>query len=139
MKTPDELLVWLLSRAEVACRLPFGVDADAALDRRERPPNEEFWTSLHQAVKSRMAARPLSEEDHAVIERIAEVAFRRVFDVSQHHDLAALVSDDLQLLAEASLVGYDSPVLNELWSSYERGIIPIDFSSGLDENPRNAT
>ncbi len=65
------------------------------------------------------------------MERIAEAAFRIAWDASGgHHDLAAQASDDMRLLAEASLVGYGPMVLERMWMVYASGAFPAD----LDQN-----
>lgn len=75
---------------------------------------------------SRLARTAVSGEDREWVDQVAELAFRMAFDASEgHHDLAAQVSDDVRLLAEASLVGYQSSVLEAMWAIYAAGAFPV--------------
>jgi hypothetical protein len=73
----------------------------------------------------------LIKQDREWVEKVAGAAFRRAWDTSSgHHDLAAQVSDDMRLLAEAFLVSYRSPVLERMWAAYGAGAFPVE----LDES-----
>ena len=124
MPNAQQLLEWVSDPA-FAEGFPSGDDADSALDLRDDASNEDPWLREHEAVQELLGERPVGPEIMTTIERLAEVAFVRTFEVSdQHHDLAAQVSDDMQLLAEAAAVGYSSPALTKLWDTYAKGTFP---------------
>jgi hypothetical protein len=123
------LLDWVQSDAEFWTLLPSGDANDVALDRRDSEPNEGAWLREGRAVQQLLEQSPLSSDDQQLLEALAEAAFRRTFTASgQHHDLAAQVSDDLRLLAEAALVGYRSATLDALWAAYSSGKFPADVA-----------
>jgi hypothetical protein len=126
VKEPRILFGWISSGGSFASRLPTGADADAALDARDGVSTERALCEIDQAVRARLALATPSDEDHQWVGKAAELAFRLAFDASLgHHDLAAQVSDDVRLLAEASLVGYRSPVLERMWTIYAAGAFPV--------------
>jgi hypothetical protein len=122
------LLEWV-ETDKVFCRsFPTEERADAAMDRRDKPATEQAWQRAHAAVKERLTAFE-SSPDLQVIEAIARAAFRRSFGATlQHDDLAAQVSDDMRLLAEAELTGYRSKMLEALQAAYVRGVFLTDLA-----------
>jgi hypothetical protein len=125
MPNAQQLLEWVSDSPDFAKGFPIGDDADVALDLRDAESNEDPWLREQEAVQQLLEEQPVGAEAMATIERIAEVAFVRTFEVAdQHHDLAAQVSDDMQLLAEAAAVGYSSSVLTRLWDAYVKGTFP---------------
>lgn len=88
---------------------------DAMMDARDQPRFEAEWLRVYEEVQS---------ADAPDVGTIPRDAFLRAFEANEHHDLAAQVSDDLELLAEALLAGVEDPWLNALWASYAAGKFP---------------
>jgi len=125
---PHSLLAWISSGGIFASRLPAGADADAALDARDLARNEERCREMDESIQALLAVEGVTEQDREWIEKVAEAAFRSAWDASLgHHDLAAQVSDDMRLLAEAFLVTYRSPVVETMWAAYLAGAFPVDL------------
>lgn len=93
-------------------------EIDAIMDLRDRPRFAAQWMRVYASVESASESNP---PDAGSIPR---EAFLRAFEANGHHDLAAQVSDDLQLLAEALLTGLEDPWLNALWRAYAAGEFP---------------
>jgi hypothetical protein len=121
MKTARYLLEWLNNESTLWRALPLGDSADKALDQRDSGDSELAWLREEAAVKL-MLGQPVASQ--GIIDAVAKGAFLRAFEASQHHDLAAQVSDDLRLLAEAAEVGYESPTLKAFWVAYSNGEFP---------------
>jgi hypothetical protein len=121
MRPATLFLDWLSKDSSFWRALPLGDLADRALDRRDSEDSESAWLREEAAVKATSTPLATSRD---LIEKIAEIAFRKAYEASEHHDLAAQVSDDLRLLAEAAEVGYASPTLTVLWAAYQNGEFP---------------
>ena len=124
----NTLLHWV-STDDAFCRyLPTGEEADRQLESRDTATTEQVWFRENEAVRTLMAQVPAAVANGALIDAVAEAAFRRAFEASRrHHDLAAQVSDDFRLLAEAACAGYRSTVLADLWRSYVQGGFPTEL------------
>jgi hypothetical protein len=56
---------------------------------------------------------------------VREAAFKRTFDASGgHHDLAATVSDDFELICRRALLGVELPFITALEQAYDAQQIP---------------
>jgi hypothetical protein len=124
VSTPTEFLEWLSTDAPVWRALPAGDAANAALDRRDAPETEQAWLREDGVVRRLLQATSIPTATIETIAAIAEKAFIRTFEIAQHHELAAQVSDDLRLLAEAAAVGHQSATLDRLWGAYFGGRFP---------------
>jgi hypothetical protein len=118
------LLTWLAADAAIWSALPAGEAANEALDHRGEAETEQAWLREATAVQEALRSVSIPETTSETIEAIAEQAFVRAFGITEHHDLAAQISDDLRLLAEAGVVGYRSSTLDGLWSAYSSGRFP---------------
>ena len=117
------LLEWVTADPDFCDRLPVGEDADKAMDARDEPTTEQAWLREHETVQA-LLKQLGAEAAGDVPEAVAEAAFRRAYDVSEHHEMAAQVSDDMRLLAEASLANHRSVSLQTLWEVYRGGTFP---------------
>jgi hypothetical protein len=126
--TPQGLHQWMASDAAVWKSLPSGSEADAAMDSRDQAETERKWLREHESVQRLLSSVTTSDMERKLVKEIAEAAFRKAFEASHHPELAGLVSDDLQLLAGALVVGYRSPTLEKLWQAYSEGRFPLSVS-----------
>jgi len=120
------LLEWVTADPDFCDRLPVDDDADRAMDARDEPSTEQAWLREHETVRGllkRLDPGAASDVPNAV----AEAAFRRAFEVSENHELAAQVSEDMRLLAEAGLVNHRSVTLQILWEVYRGGTFPTQL------------
>jgi hypothetical protein len=127
VNTPAEFLEWLSTDAPICRTLPAGDAADAALDRRDEPETEQAWLREDGVVQGLLQATSIPNATIETIAAIAEKAFIRTFEIAQHRELAAQVSDDLRLLAEAAAVGHQSGTLDRLWGAYFGGRFPDEI------------
>jgi hypothetical protein len=103
------------------------MDADAALDARDN--DEEFdreWQRLWSRTESAFALqRPVARVVDA-IEAIRKLSFLRVSRSTGQHEIAAYVSEDLDLIAKAhAAFGLDAePFAEALWKAYRTGRFP---------------
>lgn len=123
---PKALLEWVAVDPDFCDRLPVDDDADRAMDARDEPATEQAWLREDEAVQ-RLLKESGAGAASDVSEAVAEAAFRRAFEVSEHHELAAQVSDDMRLLAEAGLVNHRSVTLQTLWEAYRGGAFPTQL------------
>jgi hypothetical protein len=115
------------SDAAVWKSLPVGSAADAAMDSRDQAETERAWLREHESVQRLLSGATTSDTEKRLINEIAEMAFRKAFEASGNPELAGLVSDDLQLLSAALVVGYRSPTLEMLWQAYSEGRFPLSM------------
>jgi len=128
MSNPENLLAWISADTPIWSALPKGEDADAAMDRRDEPETTRAWLRENKAIREKIERTPFSSDLKSEIELIAKRAFIKAFEASPHHDLAAQVSDDLRLIAEAAAVGYESETVAALWKSYAEGRFPENLT-----------
>ena len=99
-------------------------DADASLDARDGDPFDGRWVSENEAVQDLTSSNTVDLATAAVIDDVSHNSFVAVSRLTDRHDLASYVSDDVRLLAEAISVGHESPWLSALLERYLRGTFP---------------
>lgn len=122
MKRPLDRLAEAVARGEILLPEMFEVDLDEALEGQESDPFEGEWLRVHGWLEAKRGA--LSEADAALIDKTAETAYRRTFDLTSNPDVSGAVSEDIEAVAMALALGYNDPWLNGLWSSFRSGRLP---------------
>lgn len=89
-------------------------DWDAALDARDTVAFDTAWRESYDRLP----------QDDAATATVREAAFRAVFRLTANPDLAACVSDDFGLIAEARRQAADIAFIDSLWDCYARGEFP---------------
>jgi hypothetical protein len=101
------------------------LDCDAVLGARDKSNGfESRWAALFQEVEIRWPHSNITEIQRKLAEDIRREAFLKVSRVTGQHEIASYVSDDLDLVIRAKLVGMQDKLLVELWTSYQRGEFP---------------
>lgn len=60
----------------------------------------------------------------ALVKEIREIAFKKVYQVTENSDLAGYVSDDMGLIAQACHNKVEIDFIDNLWKTYMRGEFP---------------
>lgn len=107
---------------EVLKKMNFaGLDYDDLMDRRDEPEFDSEWGEAYERIEGRQELVPMKGE----IDLIREWSFRYVFSQTGHHEMAATVSDDFDLIVSAAILGIDDGWINALWWEYKSGRIPV--------------
>lgn len=97
-------------------------DIELILDYRDEADFDGEWIRNYNAIDEKKDLIDLESKE--LIEEIREVSFKAVYDAAQSGELAAYVSDDFGLMAEALVVNYNDEWLNALGKTYVEGKIP---------------
>ena len=123
MKEPVDVLVSAIEDERMLAEAAFStIDADALLD--DRDSNELFeaqWLRVHRKLEELWKAEPIDDDQVDAVDELREVAFSAAGEASGHHELAAYVSDDFDLIGKALVLGFDDPWLNGLFLVYKNG------------------
>ncbi|RQR27604.1 hypothetical protein DIE23_26255 [Burkholderia sp. Bp9143] len=97
------------------------VDCDRALASREAEPFDASWMTAFDEIDG----DPWAALDKPAVDALREKAFRLAFRASGNADLAACVSDDIELIARSRLSGrIDGWPTHVLWDAYRNGRFP---------------
>ncbi|MCR4468373.1 hypothetical protein [Burkholderia sp. SCN-KJ] len=97
------------------------VDCDRALASREAEPFDAGWMAAFDAIDG----NPGAVLDKPAVDALREKAFRLAFRASGNADIAACVSDDIELIARSRLSGRtDGWPSRVLWDAYRNGRFP---------------
>jgi predicted membrane-bound mannosyltransferase len=66
----------------------------------------------------------MTAEIRELVGVIRRESFLAVSRATRQHEIASYVSDDLDLIVRARLVGASSGFIGELWEAYDRGEFP---------------
>ncbi len=102
-----------------------GLNCGAALDARDGKAFAAEWIAQFEAVKGRWATAEVTDEVRALAEDVRRQAFLVVSRATRQHEIASYVSDDLDLIVRARLVGLRSSLSDRLWEVYQRGEFPV--------------
>lgn len=90
------------------------------LDARDSVEFESDWLQTFNNLEMSFNASP----EQPLITEIREIAYQKTYDLTQHSELSAYVSDDFELIAKSFFSGYTDEWLNLLFLSYLQGIFP---------------
>jgi hypothetical protein len=92
------------------------------IDRRYLSDFEDAWMKCYEdASLVKLSARIAQH-----IDVLRETAFKAAYRATRDPDLAALVSDDFELIGIAAASELSFPWINGLWIAYLNGIFPTD-------------
>ena len=93
---------------------------DVMLNMRDDVPFDSAWVKAYKLLERGNVA----SDKRVLVDAISELAFLSTYDLTQHDDLAAYVSDDFELIASAMALDIEDPWINGLWQSYKKGSFP---------------
>ncbi|MDN2676530.1 hypothetical protein [Janthinobacterium sp. SUN033] len=93
-------------------------DWDAALCARDSFEFDGAWCASYEKVSS--SCPP----EGALVREIREIAFKKVYQVTENSDLAGYVSDDMGLIAQACHDKVEIDFIDNLWKTYMHGEFP---------------
>ncbi|KML63542.1 hypothetical protein VL15_00820 [Burkholderia cepacia] len=97
------------------------VDCDRALDSRDADPFDAQWMAAFDAIDG----DPGAAIDTPAVNALREKAYKFAFSASGNADVAACVSDDIELIARSRLSGRtDGWPIHILWDAYKNGRFP---------------
>lgn len=100
-----------------------GLDSDEALDSRDQAPFDGAWTDDFAAIEAKKGE--LSREDVGFLDAMREVAFKGALRASNDAEIAARISDDIDLVGKSLLLHReDSWSVRVLWQSYRNREFP---------------
>lgn len=100
------------------------LDADALLDKRDDSSDDD-WVRAAESLQKEWEHSPDVSRATPAIDAVREAAFKRAFEASGgHHDLAATVSDDFDLICRRALLGVELPFITALEQIYESHQFP---------------
>lgn len=117
----------IIDRIESGSLLPaslFRIVVDDVLKQRECPDFAKPWRRLQTKIDKATRRHTLPVCARQQLATLREVAFIRVYDFTEHADLAGTVSDDFGLIGGALLTAVDDEWLNGLWSEYREHRFP---------------
>lgn len=97
--------------------------ADDLLDERESDSFDGEWMRVYSAVQDAEVEGELQTKN-VTIDELREWAFKRAHGISGHAEIAAAVSDDMELIARALQANYSDEWLGALWQTYREGRFP---------------
>jgi len=101
------------------------IDLDSVLEARDRDAEfEAEWLRLYEVVNDDWKSAELTDRQKSDADDVRRESFLAVFRVTKHHDIAAQVSDDFDLMARGHILGRADPFLEQLWRTYDAGQIP---------------
>lgn len=100
-------------------------DADTWLDHRDAPVFEDHWLSAHGSV-------PEVHEGWA--SEVRQMAYLAVYRSTENPDIAAYVSDDLDLISRFAVAGVEDQWVQGLLAVYIGGDLP---SGSVAPDPRS--
>ena len=100
------------------------LDADALFDKRDDSSDDD-WVRAAESLQYEWDRYPDASRATPLIDAVRETAFKRTFEASGgHHDLAATVSDDFDLICRRALLGIELPFITALEQTYEAHQFP---------------
>ncbi len=93
------------------------------LDERDSEEFSQRWMAVFNLLESHK--NRMSKDQSDLSTQIREAAYLRAFARWKSPDLAACISDDFGLIADAAALGIDDPWINAMMQSYSNGAIPI--------------
>ncbi len=103
---------------------------ESILNLRDDDRFAAAWTRCWQDVEAQKALCRLDNSQELMSARVREIAFLRAFERWQSSDLAAYISDDLGMIADALSLKIMNSWVEELLQSYLAGIVPHDIEIG---------
>ncbi|WP_458119676.1 hypothetical protein [Paenibacillus sp. Z6-24] len=96
-------------------------DVERYLEYRDSADFDTAWSQAYQQLR-REGLTPAEEEQ---VQEWCRQAFDQVLRASGSSELAAYVSDDMDLIFCAHLLGLDHAFIQELAGHYEQGELPV--------------
>lgn len=118
MTTANDILATINDSIFLETIFQKDTDWDAALCARESVEFDGAWCASYEKMTS--SCPPES----ALVKEIREIAFKKVYQVTENADLAGYVSDDMGLIAQACQNKVEIDFIDNLWKTYMRGEFP---------------
>jgi hypothetical protein len=80
-------------------------DVDVAADARDSSVFESEWLRLRDLIDAVLAASPMAADFEKALLDAREASFKQAFNRMRSSDIAAFVSDDVELLGQALELG----------------------------------
>ncbi|MFR0675983.1 hypothetical protein ACLUUI_20160 [Enterobacterales bacterium AW_CKDN230030176-1A_HGKHYDSX7] len=94
---------------------------DDALDDRDEDDFDAAWSSSFKRLKD---LHYHNEKDERAAKELRENVFKKVFSLTQSSEVAAHISDDVGLIADAALKSCRVSWVDELFYKYRSGAFP---------------
>ena len=73
----------------------------------------------------RLKESELTEQDEELLNDIQEKVYSEVYNITNHDDMAAYISEDFALICESELLGYKDSWLTKLIECYQNAQFPF--------------
>lgn len=119
----------VLERIETGSLLPASyyatIDVELSLNARDNHPTFSIeWNNLFKNIENAWECSAQPESIKTKLYTIQKSSFLLVSKATSQSELASYVSDDLDLITKAKILGVSHHFLESLWSSYESGEFP---------------
>jgi hypothetical protein len=124
MKSLDSLISAINGGLIERLVIPYEQDFEAVLDERDSEEFADKWMAAFRSVEAHKEASPKTPAFSDLITKIREAAYLHAFTRWKSPDLAAYISDDFGLIADALATETNDPWIMRLLQSYQDGAIP---------------
>ena len=87
-------------------------DFDEILDMRDKPAFDESWCQIFEVVAE------------VEVQFNREALFKKISNVTEHHEITSYIVDDFELLAKAKRLGLNAGFTDYMRECYEKGNVP---------------
>ena len=87
-------------------------------DFRDSELFENDWLSEFNKIKELEKGKKLPL---TIIDEIREMAFLKVYKLTQNHELSAYISDDFELITKNIILELERSFINKMWDNYKNG------------------
>jgi hypothetical protein len=124
MWTPQDVMMRISNGSLLPDALFDDLDSDVLLDARDDSFDDD-WIRSAESIQAGWQQFSDGVRYTSGIDAMREAAFKRTFNASHgHHDLAATVSDDFEIICKRSILGIELPFISRLQEAYDAQQIP---------------
>ncbi len=76
------------------------MDFDEVLDKRDFSEFDSEWCRVEEQLKAIKHEKEFTEEDKEILDGIREKVFLEIYNITNHDDMAAYISDDFGLICK---------------------------------------
>lgn len=121
----EEVFIFADNKLEDILKNVSEEECDRILDRRDGVIFSDNWMRVYDEVNEQMKKLDVNPDYIKKIEILRERVFKRVYNFTTSSDLAAYISDDIELILKATLVNYNNNWLDNFWFEYKNGQPPL--------------
>ncbi|MEZ5942677.1 MAG: hypothetical protein R3C18_14890 [Planctomycetaceae bacterium] len=103
------------------------LDHNEFLDRRDADREfEQQWLCCRELIEAGWWKQEPTHDSEFLVDAIRDASFMTISEATGHHEIAAYVSDDFDLISRGSILLLNDDFLKSLWLTYTHHRIPPD-------------